>query len=478
MSNLLTSLASASSGLVAFERALNNAQNNVTNSGTPGYVRQSLVFAAQPFDGVVTAGGVRALELRSARDTFAEQGVWKQLELLGQAQTKAASLAAVEGALDISGQFGISGALTKLYQNFSSWSIDPNSSTARSNVLAAAEQVAVAFNQADAALNRTAQNSDRQLGDTISTINQIGSRLRDYNLERRKGGEPDAALEAKIYGALEELSELTDFSVLYQPDGTLSVLLGGQTPLVVGGNAYAISYQTYTPSSPAPTYANAPQLGRILNADGADITAQLTKGKLAGLLEVRNTVLPSLRGGPYQAGDLNRLAKTMADRINTLLTAGRISDGPPPVAGIALFSYDATNDTAAAFSLKVNPAMTTAQLAAIDAGPPYAANGTTLKLAALASPASAADKIDGLSYVQFYGNLAGRVGRDLLSARDVVDTQSQRLSQARALREQISGVSLDEEAVRMVEFQRAYQATTEVIRIIDELTQATLGMVR
>ena len=36
-------------------------------------------------------------------------------------------------------------------------------------------------------------------------------------------------------------------------------------------------------------------------------------------------------------------------------------------------------------------------------------------------------------------------------------------------REQFSGVSLDEEAVRLIEFQQAYAASARVIRSVDEL---------
>ena len=247
---------------------------------------------------------------------------------------------------------------------------------------------------------------------------------------------------------------------------------------MVGDHQYNISFETYSPTAPPPVYPAAPRLARVLNAEGKDITAQVSEGKLAGLLEVRNSILPTLRGDAYKPGDLNRLAKTIADRVNQLLTAGRISDGPPPVAGIALFTYDATNDAAVAFSLKVNPAITPAQLAAIDPGPPYVSNGTPLKLSKLASPDSAADKIDNLSYAQFYGNLAARIGRELNTARDTKDVQGQRVAQARTLREEVSGVSLDEEAVLMVQYQRAYQATAEVVRILNELTEITVGLLR
>jgi flagellar hook-associated protein 1 FlgK len=63
-------------------------------------------------------------------------------------------------------------------------------------------------------------------------------------------------------------------------------------------------------------------------------------------------------------------------------------------------------------------------------------------------------------------------------AQDGDQLHEQMLVQARSMRDQISGVSLDEEAARLVEFQRAYQATARMISILDDLTQVTLDMLR
>jgi len=94
----------------------------------------------------------------------------------------------------------------------------------------------------------------------------------------------------------------------------------------------------------------------------------------------------------------------------------------------------------------------------------------------LASPADPADEINGVSYSQFYGNLAGRVGSQLNDATNQSQVQQSLVAQAESLRQQTSGVSLDEEATILVEFQRAYQATSKFITVLDQLTQTTIDM--
>ena len=49
--------------------------------------------------------------------------------------------------------------------------------------------------------------------------------------------------------------------------------------------------------------------------------------------------------------------------------------------------------------------------------------------------------------------------------------------QAKAVRTQVSGVSLDEEAVRVMELQRGYQAISKMLTVIDGLTDTLINMV-
>jgi flagellar hook-associated protein 1 FlgK len=52
------------------------------------------------------------------------------------------------------------------------------------------------------------------------------------------------------------------------------------------------------------------------------------------------------------------------------------------------------------------------------------------------------------------------------------------VAQAKSQRNQLSGVSLDEEAMVLVEFQRAYQANSRLLTVLDELTQETINILR
>jgi flagellar hook-associated protein 1 FlgK len=78
----------------------------------------------------------------------------------------------------------------------------------------------------------------------------------------------------------------------------------------------------------------------------------------------------------------------------------------------------------------------------------------------------------------FYGKLAADAGRRTSLANDDAALSDSLLQQARAWRESVSGVNLDEEALSLVQYQRAYQASAKLITTLSEMTETLLGIIR
>jgi flagellar hook-associated protein 1 FlgK len=479
MSNLLASLQSAGNALRAFDQVLEVTQNNVANASTPGYAKQRQSLLAMSFDPVLGyGGGVKAGEIQSARNQYAEQAVRRQAVLLGQSQQDVDSLTALQSQFDISGGAGIPAALNNLFQSFSAWAQSPADTVARQTVIERATDVAHTFQQSAADLSNVAQDTEQQLQQTVDHVNQLVGQLSVYNQRVMAGSHNDGGLDAQVNATLEDLSQYVDITALQQADGTVTVLLNGETPLLVQDRQYAIGYQLTQPQDPAPTYTNARPYAKIVGADGADLTAKITTGQLGSLLNTHNRLLPSYIGDAYQAGDLNTMAKQLAQRVNQLLASGNLTTDANAQQGAALFTYDTSNDTNVAATLSVDPSVTTDQLAPIDPGPPVVANGIPLALAQLANPRDGADEIDGASYSSFYGNMAARVGSALNDAANQQQVQQSAVAQAKDIRQQMSGVSLDEEATTLIQFQRAYEANSKVVTILDQISQALISMLQ
>ena len=112
----------------------------------------------------------------------------------------------------------------------------------------------------------------------------------------------------------------------------------------------------------------------------------------------------------------------------------------------------------------------------IAAGAPGSPGGNenALAMAALASTGL----VNGVTHTEAFAALVSDVGRASAGASSQLDTQNQILATAQALRDSFSGVDINEEAIRLLEFQQAFQATMRVIQVLDSLTNEILGLVR
>lgn len=451
MGNLLTSLLNSANALGVYNQALETTENNVVNASTPGYARQVQTLTALPFDpssGI--PGGVGAGPVISTRNAFAEQGVQAQQSQAGLQKQLSTDLSQLESYFDLSSSSNIPSSLDGLFSSFSQLSVNPNDTVSRQAVLTAAQQVSESFQHAAGGLSAASGAVDNETRDAVAAVNRIAGQIAQINTQRASNSSNsiDAGVDATLYSDLEELSQYVDFKALQQPNGSITVYLGGQTPLVMDSNANTLQADFSTPQT------------RIVDENGSDLTNQIHLGSLAGMLQVKNTKLPSY------LTDLNTLAQSVADQVNSTLSNGIDQNGVTPTTD--LFSTDP--QAGAALTLSVNP-LTPDQIAAALPDSP-GGNGNALALAQL----STTGLTQGSQFTQYYGELAGRVGRDISNAQEDSSTDQQLLTQAQSLRSQLQSVSLDQEATNLIAFQRAYQATAKMLSLLDDLTGTVINI--
>jgi flagellar hook-associated protein 1 FlgK len=477
MGNLFGALNSSLDAIEAFQTALNVSQNNVSNASTPGYARQVAQLEALPFDASSgLTGGVRAGRTQSTQNEYINRAVNSQVSQQGNFTAQSSALASIQGLFDVSGQTGVIGQLNSLFQSFSAWSATPGSTSVQQAVVTAAQELAQSFQSTAASLSQTTVQLNQQIGSTVQQINQIGSQIQAENAAILQNPDPasgvNAGLDAQLHASVQALSQLANVTVTYAPDGTATVLLGGQTPLVIGGQLSSIG--TNFSGTGTATYPGGVPNVQILDANGQDITGQISQGTLGGLLSVRNGVLPQLQGSTTQVGALNQLAQQVADRVNQVLTTATTPGGQP---GAPLFDYDATSPTDVAATLTLDPNITASTLAPADPGPPSVSNGAALTLSNLGQSTAPGDEIAGQTILQFLGSIATQVGQQASDAQTGQNLAAQSLAQAQAIQTQVSGVSLDAEAINVLELQKGYQAAGQMVSVINSLAATLLNMI-
>jgi flagellar hook-associated protein 1 FlgK len=95
------------------------------------------------------------------------------------------------------------------------------------------------------------------------------------------------------------------------------------------------------------------------------------------------------------------------------------------------------------------------------------AGHNTVVAASLYSPAQ--------TTADFYASLVGRIGSASSQAGEMAQNQQLVVDQLTTQVQQVSGVSLDEEATNMLRFQRAYQAAARVITTMDQMLDTLIN---
>ena len=102
--------------------------------------------------------------------------------------------------------------------------------------------------------------------------------------------------------------------------------------------------------------------------------------------------------------------------------------------------------------------------------------GTASRIAGLDT--AGVSRLRELSLTGFHRSIANSVAIRAAAVRDDVQATGSVLASLSAQRESISGVNLDEEAIALLKYERAFQGTSRFVRVVDDLISELLALVR
>lgn len=138
----------------------------------------------------------------------------------------------------------------------------------------------------------------------------------------------------------------------------------------------------------------------------------------------------------------------------------------------SFFSGSSAGDIAVREDLLTNPSGVTIGR---DVGGVFVANGTALEIANVQSEALTA--FGGMSVEEFWSGTVSELGIKAGTAKTNANATLIVRESLQAQRDATSGVSIDEESINLMNYQRAYQGAARFIAIIDELTNTLISLV-
>jgi len=462
MSGINSLLDIGRSALQAYQRALTVTGQNISNVNTPGYSRQDVVLserAPQDEGTFLTGTGVEVAQIRRSFDAFIEGQLTTSQQRLGRQQVLKDTLSLTQGFFQDSDGEGLSAGLNDFFNAIQDVATNPSDVTSRSVLLSRAQTLAARFNATAANLQAQRRSLDGQITQTVDDVNHLASQVADLNgkiAQLEMGGQTASELRDQRASLLNELAQRIDTTALEDGSGQVTVYVGRGQTLVTGRTAYHLK------ATPNP--ANSGFVDVQIEGNGptpVTISSVISDGRLKGLLDSRDTTIPDL------LDNLDTLASTLVIRVNQVHQAGFGLDGST---GSNFFTP--TGLTAASISVALTDSRKVA--ASNSAGGLPGNNTNALALADLQNQTQAA--LGNTSFGDYYGGVAAGLGamtqnadRDL-QAQQIIDNQLQ------AHRAEVSGVSLDEELIKMLQYQRAFEAASRVIVTTDQVFQTILNL--
>lgn len=451
MVNLSTILILARSALEAQQAAIQSAGHNIANANTPGYTRQRADLASSltlqsPRIGALGTG-VDVQGVSRLRDLLLDSQFREANHALGQQQTEEAVLSQVESLIGEPSSGGFSAAMAAFFASFEDLANHPTDLGVRTVVRDKAVAMVSLFDRLSGGLDSLKTDLNMQIQQAVSDVNRLAQQVADLNAtiaSAEAGGGSANDLRDLRDKALDDLSKFVGASSVESSDGQVRVTVGGGLTLVDRQKSVPIAFALDVGTDSAK-----------LSVSGVALTPR--GGTLLGLLNARNSSTGFIKGAQAQ---LDALANGLAVQVNAIHAAGFALD--TITTGLAFF----TGTTAA--TIDVNPTIQAdvSLIAAASTSNP-GDNGNALALAQLGNSPIAS--LSNSTFGGFLSSFIADLGAQAASAKQSLSLGSSTTDFLTNRREQVSGVSLDEEMTDLIRFQRAYEAAAHFTSVVNEL---------
>ncbi len=441
-------------GMTATQLATQVSANNISNAATVGYTRRDASIDPQ---GALTGG----ITSKRVVEPFIQKRLLGAESANGEAQ-------ASRGAVDVldtvfsEGDGSIGTALDNFQVAIQNLSAQPEDPATRQQVLSNANNLAVAFGNANAAIEQAQSDAKGRVVDDVAAVNQrlqqigqLGTQIQQAEI----GGQEASDLRDQRDQLVREVAQRIPVTTLDQGNGQMAVLLNGSQQLVSADGK--VSQLSATADADGTIH-----IQKIAAGASIDVTNLVTSGSIGGELKASTGALADAKQ------KLDQLAYDISTGYNQVHQAGYGLDGQ---SGRNLFTAPTqVSGAAKAFSVSSDVAGNPDNLAA--AGDVSVLPGDNRNALALSNLSSAPIAMGGITVTEALASLVGSAGSAVQNATQMQTFASGALDQVQALQDSTSGVSTDEEMVSMMKYQRAYEASLKVVQVADQMYSDLLAL--
>ncbi len=448
MSGLFGIIESAKKAINSSRVGMEVTSHNVSNVNTPGYTRQRVELSSTDVltskNGMVNAG-VRVSGIKQIRDEFIESEIRRVANLVGGYSVAREILGRIEALVNEPSDVGIGQLLQNFFNAFDDLAKNPEDRAVRVTVVQTGRALAQRFNDIFQSLLGMKKDVLYEIEAKLKNLNEIITELGKLNksaINLYNSGAETNDVRDKINQKLKELSKLIDIVVSFDQSGAVKVSIGGVT---VVDKDFSASFKLKFVDGQAKIFAEGQTSEEVKPTFGEIFTLQNSFNELI----------------PEMVQKFDQLALNLINKVNEIHRIGYGLDGTTRndfFAGTGAGSIQVSRgilENLNKISASING----------DAGN----NEIALGIASLKND----DKITG-----FYNSTVSDIGLRSRMSSDNENLQQMILNQLEAQRDAVSGVSIDEEMMNMIKFQKMFEASAKLIQTVNEMIDAVLAIVR
>lgn len=478
------------SGLAAAKKQMATTAHNISNVNTEGYTRQRAELQANNPIGrgnLVMGTGVDVAHVRRINDELLDKKLQGATSDNSFHEERTYQLGQVEEIFNEANGEGLNKVISDFFNAFRELTTQPDNETLKSVLRDKAQLVCQDFRRISDRIDNIEKNIEGRLRIYTEDINTMIDNIAALNIKISEleiaGGETGDLRDQRDV-QIKNLSEYFEIETFTNERNQCVVNVLGVGAVVAGGTTQHLQS---TVGRPEFSLANDNQKSLYVyfeNKSSFNLADKFKKGKMQGLYETYNGDLKNCKD------NIDDIAYNLTLATNTLHRKGYVNAKLPldengqlilgdfkAITGINFFE-EPTSKNGAASSIDLS--------SLVKENPVY--------IAAAAAPNSPGDNrvalsISKLQHEKLFNNgtasfedqylkNVGSIGLASSKSKVNLDQSKGIVAQVKTLRDRVSGVSLDEEATNMIQYQQAYEASAKVIKASDDMFNSLLSMLK
>ena len=467
MGGLLQALNAGKTSLLTNQKSIEIVGNNVANVNTEGYSRQRAELSQIPavnFGDFFVGQGVTVSDVYREYDVFITRQLQEKSITLGEESGRSNPLTELERIFNVSDD-NLANEIDRFFDAWQKLTTNPSGQVERDMVVQRGQLMGDAFRNTYDEMENVRKNLNNKITASVPNLNEKLSeiaRLNDRIYQVEISGQSANAARDQRDLLVEDLSKSLGVQTYTDNRGMLAVQLPGGTALVQGNQAMTL--QTDTTGSDV-------TLQVVIGGIPKDLRTEDFGGEMFGMLDVRDNFIANLRS------DLDTLAQELTTAVNNAHAAGYYIDPTTgtPATGQNFFEDLSALPPGTPLSRHVNVILPDSRYVAA-AGQATAAPGDN-ENALIIAGLETSYLVGGTdTFENYFAHIVSKVGIESSRNQLALGGAQDASVQLHNMRDGFAGVSLEEEMIDLIQYQRGFESSAKFLSTVDELMNSLLQL--